>query len=484
MNTDVDLKNKQESEKAFSSINLRSFLTVTALLVVLIAVAGALSLFVPRGSYQYDELTGAIINGTYIKGEVKGIELWRVITAPIRVFVAGDSLNIIMISIFLLIMSGIFNVMEKTGGVKSIIKKAVAHFSSKKRLVVCIAILFFMLFGSFFGMFEELVTLLPVMIVFMLSMGYDTMTGLGVCMLSACFGFSAAITNPFSVGLASQMAGTGIFDGAWLRIVFFVTIYALLCCFLIYHIKKITKNPASSLSYEVDREKLKTLDTQSENLPNEPKLVKVYGIFFAIAMVVLIAIASIRAISGFAIPILAVVFLVGGLISGFVVSQSKKSVLKWFLSGVVAMLPAVVMIALASSVKLILDESEITATIMNFIIEFLSTKNKFVSVLLIYALILILQIFIGSASAKIMLIMPLLVPVCEVLGISSATLILTYCIADGFTDMLLPTNPVLLIGLSMANVSYGKWIKWTYKLQFAVLVLTVLFLLFAVGIGL
>ncbi len=482
MNNQASIK-APEKERAFSSISIRSFVTVTALLIVLIAFAGILSLFVPQGSYSYTE-EGAIIAGSYVKGEISGIAFWRVITAPFRVFVGSDSLNIIMISIFLLIMSGVFNVMEKTGGVKAVIKRAVTHFSDKKKLVICIAILFFMLFGSFFGMFEELVTLLPVMIVFMLTMGYDTMTGLGVCMLSACFGFSAAITNPFSVGLASQMAGTGVFDGVWLRIVFFAVIYLVLCFFMVRHTSKITKNPLLSPSYEVDRQKLANLDMDGDTPSNEPKLVKVYAVFFSVALVFLIAIASIRAIAGFAIPILAVVFLVGGLISGILVSDSKNKVFKWFLSGVVAMLPAVVMIALASSVKLVLDESKITATIMNVIIEFLSTKDKFVSVLLIYALILFLQIFIGSASAKIMLIMPLLVPVCEVLGISSGTLILTYCIADGFTDMILPTNPVLLIGLSMANVTYGKWLKWTYKLQLVILALTVLFLLFAVYVGL
>jgi len=55
--------------------------------------------------------------------------------------------------------------------------------------------------------------------------------------------------------------------------------------------------------------------------------------------------------------------------------------------------------------------------------------------------------------------------------------------ADGFTDVLLPTNPVLLIGLSMADVSYGKWVKWTWKLQLLMFVITVAILMFGVLIG-
>ena len=130
-----------------------------------------------------------------------------------------------------------------------------------------------------------------------------------------------------------------------------------------------------------------------------------------------------------------------------------------------------------------LDEGLIIGTITNGVVAFLSGQDKFVCVLLIYLMILVLQVFIGSASAKIMLIMPIIVPICSELGISPLIVILTYCMADGFTDMILPTNPVLLIGLSVANVSYGKWVKWTYKIQIMVFALTILFLFFATNIG-
>ena len=471
------------NEKSSATINLKSFLTVTIILCVLIAVAGILSNVIPQGQYLYNE-AGEIISGSYVQLGVHGIEFWKIITAPFRVFASSDGLNIIMISIFLLIMSGVFNVMEKTGGVKALIKRSVAKFSHKKTLVLCISILCFMAFGSFFGMFEELCALLPIIVVFTLSLGYDTMTGLGVCMLSACFGFSAAITNPFSVGLASQMAGTHVFDGVWLRFIFFGVIYSLICFFVLSYAKKITANPEKSLTFDLDLEKRKTIDFESFSNDNEARLFKIYGIFFLVQFVVLILIASIRAISGYAIVILAVTFLIGGLLTGALAEKSFKKVFSWFLNGASSMLPAVVMIALASSVKLVLDESKITPTIMNGVITFLENKDKFVCVLLIYALILVLQIFIGSSSAKIMLIMPLLVPICNAIGLTPATLILTYCIADGFTDMLIPTNPVLLIGLSITGVSYGKWIKWTYKLQIIVLLITILFLFIAVSVSL
>ena len=476
-------ENSQEKEKAFSSINTKSFVVVVALLAIILAISGALSYFIPQGSFQRNE-DGVIIDGTYVKGVVDGIAVWRVLTAPIRVFASSDALTIIFISLFLLIMSGVFNLLDKTDGIRVFIGKTVRKFSKKRDAVICVAVLIFMAFGSFFGMFEELVTLLPLVIVCMLSMGMDTLTGLGVCMLGACFGFSAAITNPFSVGLASNFADTYVLQGAWLRIAFFVLIYALVCAFLLWHVRRVEKNPENSLTYQIDLEKRRGLDFGAlEDTDKERKVFKVYAVFFAVQLVMLVLIASIRAIADYAIPLLSFSFLFGGITAGCCVCEQKKDVAKYMAQGALSMLPAVALIALASSVKLVMTESNILDTVMYEVIEFLRGKDKFLCVILIYLLILFLQIFIGSASAKIFLIMPIILPICTTLGLSSTVVIFTYCIADGFTDMILPTNPVLLIGLSMANVSYGKWVKWTWKLQVIVFVLTVLMLLFAVQIG-
>ena len=150
---------------------------------------------------------------------------------------------------------------------------------------------------------------------------------------------------------------------------------------------------------------------------------------------------------------------------------------------VICVLVMVVMIALASSVKLVMMEGGILDTIMHGVITSLDGKNKFLCIILIYFLILFLQLFIGSSSAKIMLIMPIILPICSALGISTNVVILTYCMADGFTDVIIPTNPILLVGLSVAKVPYSKWLRWTFLFQLCMFLITVLILLFAVGIG-
>ena len=475
-------KNK-EQEKAYSSISVRSFVTVAVLLLVVLFFCGSLSYFIPQGAFERDAESN-IIPGTYQAGDVKGIALWRVITAPVRVFASEDALTIIMISVFLLIMSGVFNLLDKTGGIKTFIEFIMRRLRDKGGPFVCIMILLFMLFGSLFGMFEELVTLLPLIIVFMLSMKLDTMMGLGACLMAACFGFSTAITNPFSVGTAAQLAGIAVSSGVWLRVVFFSIVYLILCGFLLGYLKKIRLTPQASPTYEMDQKRRESLILRrGGKSQDQQKIFRVYATFFGFQGVLLVAIACIRAISGLAIPSLAASFLIFGLIAGQIVCRNFRKVLSYFLQGAVAMLPAVAMIALASSVKLVMVESNIIDTVMNAVLQLLVGKGNFVTILLIYALILFLQLFIGSASAKIFLVMPIVLPITNALGISPTLVILTYCMADGFTDVILPTNPVLLIGLSMANVSYWKWLKWTWKIQVLLFAVSVTVLYFGVLIG-
>ena len=478
----AEKSNTQEKERAFSSISARSFIAVVLVLVAVLFLSGALSYFIPQGSFQRDG-AGSIITDTYVEGEVDGIAIWRIITAPVRVFFSEDAVTIIMICIFLLVMSGIFNLLEKTDGIKIFISRLMRRMRHRSQ-VVCLTVLIFMLFGSFFGMYEELITLLPIVILFLLSLGMDTMTGLGACLLAACFGFSSAITNPFSVGLASEVAGISPSDGVWLRLVFFALIYATLSAFLILHLRKIKKNPALSPTYEIDLEKRNTLSNfTSEDTPETDRIFKSYAVFFCAQGAVLVLIATVKAISNYAIPILASSFLLTGVVCGTIVTKSPRRVGRYLLQGAIAMLPAVVMIAIASSVKLVMAESGIIDTIMNSIISLLDGKSKFLSIILIYFLILFLQFFIGSASAKIFLVMPIVMPISVALGLSPEIVILAYCMADGFSDVIIPTNPILLVALSIANVSYVKWVKWTWKLQLLVFTLGMLVLLFGISIG-
>ena len=81
------------------------------------------------------------------------------------------------------------------------------------------------------------------------------------------------------------------------------------------------------------------------------------------------------------------------------------------------------------------------------------------------------------------MLIPLIVPLAQLFGISPQLCILAFAFGDGFSNVFYPTNPVLLISLGLADVSYGKWFRWSWKFQGLNLILTSLLLLFALAIG-
>jgi uncharacterized ion transporter superfamily protein YfcC len=104
-------------------------------------------------------------------------------------------------------------------------------------------------------------------------------------------------------------------------------------------------------------------------------------------------------------------------------------------------------------------------------------------ILFIYLVVLAMNFFISSGSAKAILIIPLIVPIAQIFGISPQLCIMAYAFGDGFSNVFYPTNPVLLISLGLAKVGYGDWVKWTWKFQAINLVMTSLILLFGLVIG-
>jgi uncharacterized ion transporter superfamily protein YfcC len=138
---------------------------------------------------------------------------------------------------------------------------------------------------------------------------------------------------------------------------------------------------------------------------------------------------------------------------------------------------------LAGSIKFILDEGQIMPTIIHNLINLLSGTAPIMGILFIYLIILIIQFFIGSASAKVILIVPIIAIMADKLDISRNIALLAFIFGDGYTDLIYPTNPVLLISLGMVSFGYIKWIKKTFLLQIIVLTLTILLLLLGYIIG-
>ena len=467
------------------SISKKAFLNVIYILFFLILAAGIVSLIIPAGAFMRND-DGTIISGSFVYVTNYSYPIWRILTAPFEVLVGPDAVSVIMIGLFLIILGGTFAVMDKTGGIKVIIQSLIVRFKNNKYLLLRLIILMFMLFGAFFGIFEESIALLPILILLSLSLGWDTLTGLGMCLLAAGFGFATAVTNPFSIGVASSLAGINILNGALYRILIFIIMYGVLQFFLVHHAKKVEENPTLSPTYDIDLNKSRQFDLSNQKFDNESLILKTYVWLFIILFIGIFLTSVLELafeISIPAIPVMALIFLVGGLVGGWLVTKDMKKTLKIYGQGMLGVAPAFILIMLAVSVKHIISEAQVMDTILYYLSNLLDGKSPMISILFIYMLVLLIQFFIGSASAKAFLIMPIILPLVALIGLSKEIAILAFIFGDGYTNVIFPTNGVLLIGLSIASVSYSKWFKFTYKLQIVTLVLTIIFLFIGIWIG-
>ena len=181
--------------------------------------------------------------------------------------------------------------------------------------------------------------------------------------------------------------------------------------------------------------------------------------------------------------IVAVMFLIAGIVSTKVAGMTWKELGKKAWEGVSGILPAVAMILTASSIKYTLEEAKILDTILHGAVGVAENLPKWTVILFIYLIVLVMNFFIPSGSAKAVMLIPLIVPMAQIFGISTQLCIVAFAFGDGFSNVLYPTNPVLLISLGLVDVNYGKWFKWTWKFQLINLIVTSGILLFGFVVG-
>ena len=409
--------------------------------------------------------------------------------APIEVLKGSDSLTVIVIILFILLIGSTFVVLDKSGILRFIMESIVRKFEHQKYLLMGILILFFMLFGSLFGIFEELIVLVPLAITLSYSFGWDSLVGLGISAMASGFGFAAAIFNPFTLGVAQKLAELPAYSGTGYRILIFIIIYLVLYAFLFFYARKIEKHPELSPVYDEDRSVRKKYVFETEHsILGNPKLkqsVKVYLIFMGIMVATIMSGFFIEAISEITLPLVAVIFFAAGITAGVISGYEPTALIKDILKGLLTMLPAVVLILMAMSIKQIMMNGRTMDTILYRASGMIGGLGPNVAVVFLYLLILFMDFFIGSGSAKAFLVMPIIIPLTDMIGVTRQTAVLAYCFGDGFSNLLFPTNPTLMIALGLTVVSYPKWIKWSIKIQLVIFVITtaMLFAAHKVGFG-
>ena len=464
--------------KKLINISTKTFIGVAILLFLLMIAAIVMTFVIPHSEFIYE---GEKVVGVKALEETGGIAIWKGILSPFLLLFADGGIAIIMLCIFLLVIGGAFQAMNDNSGIKVIVSRIIERFKNRKFLLLCIIALIFMVFGAFLGLFEEMLTLLPIIAILTLSLGYDSFTGFLICIVACGFGFSSAITNPFTVLFASNLIGADPFAKIWFRILIFIVMYGVMVLTVFLYTRRIKKNPKSSLTYEHDLE-LRDEEFTNEKIANERKIFISYVTFFMVALATIIIFSAISAIRDYTVVGLIVVFLFGGILASLVSTNFDcKKTFSSFGKGVLSVLPTLVFILMASSIKYILAEGHVLPTIVDSINAAVAGKNIFAITFILFAIILGLEFFISSSTAKAVFVMSIVGVL--TLGLSKEALVLIYTFADGYTNLLFPTSPVLLIGLSMMGVSYFTWLKKSWPLFIVTFALVALFLVLMVVIA-
>ena len=326
-----------------------------------------------------------------------------------------------------------------------------------------------------------MLTMLPIVASLCVMLGYDSYTGFLCCIVSTGFGFATAITNPFTVILASEIIDVNPMINIWYRIVIFVVIFLIFAGYVLFYVRKITKNPSLSLTYENDEKLRANVSNVEKGEKNDASVRRIYTVFMILSVVITVVTAVIESIRDYQVVFLSVYFLIGGIVAGILACHDVKKVFSGLKVGLISSLPAILFVAVASSVKYIFVEGQILPTIVNQINEMTNGVNPVGVALILYLIILVLEFFISSSTAKAILVMSMLA-VANV-GLSKSMLVLLYTFADGYTNMLFPTSPVLLIGLSMINISYFKWVRKSASLFTATTIAVIAFIFIGIKIG-
>ena len=202
-----------------------------------------------------------------------------------------------------------------------------------------------------------------------------------------------------------------------------------------------------------------------------------------VGIAVILCSALIPALQDLTMPIVAVMFLAAGIVSALVSGMTGKELLKTFFSGITSILPAVLMILMASSIKYTLEEANVLDTILYAAVGMAEKLPNWTVILFIYLIVLVMNFFIPSGSAKAFMLIPLIVPMAEIFGISAQLCVVAFAFGDGFSNVFYPTNAALLISLGLADVSYGDWFKHSVKFQLLNLLLTSGILLLGLALG-
>lgn len=471
-------------------IGKKAFASSTVILLALLVLAGLLTRVVPAGSYARHigaDGVEVIDVESFEYSANPPLPAWKWFTAPVEVLGSAEGTVVIGIIVFFLCIGGSISLLNQGGVFGHMIARVAARYGARREQLIAATVLVLMLMSALTGIMEEAVFLVPLMIPLAAGLGMSPIIGLGMSFLAIGFGFAAGLTNPFTIGVAQRIAGVPLFSGLWYRALVFAAAYAVLVAFLIGHVRRDGERQGSRVAASAP-EPAPAMAPAPDTAGRYPARLDRASRWFVVSMGVMlcysIAASIVPSLSDLTFAVTTLLFLVGGIGGAALAGVGGRRIGRIFVDGVVGMAPGVVLMLMAAGVKHIIATAGILDTIIFTGARIVEGMPRAFAAAVIYLLVLVLEFFIPSASAKSLIMMPILAPLADFVGLTRQAMVLAFQFGDGFSNMLYPTNPVTLISLALAGVGYSRWFRLTIRLQLAMFAVTMAFLVVAAMIGL
>ena len=361
---------------------------------------------------------------------------------------------------FILIVGGAFWILNATGAVSYGISRFIARAGKYDRLVLAGLALLFSIGGAVFGMSEETIPFVGIVVPLVIAMGYDAITGLLVVYVASNIGFSAAFLNPFTVGIAQEMSGLPLFSGMGYRLACWGLLTAALIAFILWYAARIRRNVPAGPSAEHLR--VRSGSETSDGDLSGHGIWRMRAILGVLLLTVVLLIIGVTCFKWYMAEISAL-FLVMGILAGILGGFGANRIADEFVAGAKDILSAALVVGLASGIIVILQNGHVVDSILHALESGLGGAGRTGSLGLMYGIQTVINLLIPSATAKAAVTIPIMAPFCDLIGLSRQSMVMAFQFGDGFTNMVTPTSGVLLAALGMAKVPYEKWLKWAWK---------------------
>lgn len=409
----------------------------------------------------------AVVPGTYkrLKGESQGMgaralsAIGGMTLAPI----AGFVLRAEVIG-FVLLIGGAFGVILATGAIDRAIGRAIMVVGEGRLriLVIPVSMTLFSLGGAVFGMGESTIAFVLVTVPLSLRLGYDTITGICMCYLASQIGFAGAFFNPFTVGIAQSIAELPHLSGLGFRLVTWALVTGVGITFVSLWARRVLANPECSPTKDVDRAWRARMEGGPANLEQKLGLGEIGVVLVTVGTLVLSGMGV--ALWGWYIQEMAGVFVVAAVLAGAAGGFRAGRVAQEFARGAAGMIEPALVIALSAGLLGVLQDGQVLDTLLRGLAAPLELVPAPIASILIMCGQALINFFVPSGSGQAAMTMPIMTPLCDILGVERQVGVLAFQFGDGFGNMLIPTSAVLMGVLGAARVPWTVWLRWVWPL--------------------